>query len=234
MAWGGFLAVFLIGLLGGVHCLGMCGGIVGALSLQTAPQGAKWPLHLAYNFGRITTYTVLGALLGWLGAIGGMLEGVLPVQLTLYVLANLMLVAMGLYFLGQTRWLAPFERAGHRLWRRVQPATRRFLPVRSVAQAFPLGLLWGFLPCGLVYSVLATALLSGDGVRGAGVMLAFGLGTLPNLLAAGLLLRRFRTLAGHPWVRRAAGLLVIAFGLLGLWRAPQLGGMIWQGVVCHT
>jgi sulfite exporter TauE/SafE len=232
VAWNGFLAVFLIGLLGGVHCLGMCGGIVGALSLQTA-QGAKWPLHLAYNLGRITTYTLLGAVLGWLGAIGGMLEGVLPVQLTLYVLANLMLVAMGLYFLGQTRWLAPFERAGHRLWRWVQPATRRFLPVRSVAQAFPLGLLWGFLPCGLVYSVLATALLAGDGVRGAGVMLAFGLGTLPNLLAAGLLLRRFRDVAGHPWVRRAAGLLVVAFGLLGLWRAPQLGGMIWQGVVCH-
>jgi len=167
VAWSGFLAVFLIGLLGGVHCLGMCGGIVGALSLQTA-QGAKWPLHLAYNLGRITTYTLLGALLGWLGAIGGMLEGVLPVQLTLYVACQPHAGGHGLYFLGQTRWLAPFERAGHRLWQRIQPLTRRFLPVRSVAQAFPLGLLWGFLPCGLVYSVLATALLAGDGVRGAG------------------------------------------------------------------
>jgi len=235
---GGYLAVFLIGLLGGVHCFGMCGGIVGALSLQTNPTAgsgpARWLLHLTYNLARITTYTVLGAVLGGLGAIATVLESVLPVQLGLYVVANLLLVAMGLYLLGQTQWLAPVERVGQVLWVRVQPLTHRLLPVRSIPQAALLGGLWGFLPCGLVYSVLATALMSGSAERGALVMLSFGLGTLPNLLLAGLMFHRFRGWAQHPRARWGAGLVVIAFGLWGLWRAPELGGAIWQGVVCHT
>ncbi|HCO78105.1 MAG TPA: hypothetical protein DIT50_08220 [Rhodocyclaceae bacterium] len=216
----------------------MCGGIVGALSLQTNPTAgsgpARWLLHLTYNLARITTYTVLGAVLGGLGAIATVLESVLPVQLGLYVVANLLLVAMGLYLLGQTQWLAPVERVGQVLWVRVQPLAHRLLPVRSIPQAALLGGLWGFLPCGLVYSVLATALMSGSAERGALVMLSFGLGTLPNLLLAGLMFHRFRGWAQHPRARWGAGLVVIAFGLWGLWRAPELGGAIWQGVVCHT
>ncbi len=234
----GYFSFFLIGLLGGAHCFGMCGGIVSALSLQAQPlrSGPRsiGVLHLTYNLGRLTTYVVLGALLGGLGAISTVLEHVLPMQVGLYVFANVLLIAMGLYLLGQTRWLAPLERFGQRLWRRVQPLTRRFLPVRSWRQALPLGLLWGLLPCGLVYSVLAAALASGSAARGAGVMLAFGLGTLPNLLLAGLALQKFRQVASHRYVRLGAGVLVIAFGLWGLWQAPQLGGAIWRGVVCHT
>jgi sulfite exporter TauE/SafE len=234
---GGYLAVFLIGLLGGVHCFGMCGGIVGALTLQTeAQQGSlgRVALQVTYNLARISTYTVMGAILGGLGAIVTVLESVLPVQLTLYVVANLLLVAMGLYLLGQTQWLAPVERLGQRLWVRVQPLSRRLLPVRSLPQAALLGGLWGFLPCGLVYSVLATALMSGSALRGALLMVAFGLGTLPNLLLAGLMFHRFRRWVQHAWVRWGAGVVVILFGLWGLWRAPELGWAIWQGVVCHT
>ena len=233
MAWSGFLAVFLIGLLGGVHCLGMCGGIVGALSLQTA-QGAKWPLHLAYNLGRIGTYTALGAAVGFIGSVGLLYDGMLPVQMTLYVLANLMLIALGLYLTGFTRLLAPIERVGHVLWRRIQPATRRFLPARSVKQALPLGMLWGFIPCGLTYSILATALVTGSGARGAGLMLAFGLGTLPNLLLAGMLFKRFRDFTRNRKVRIVSGVLVLGFGLFGLYHAPTLGGDLWSGVVCVT
>lgn len=231
----GYLAVFLIGLLGGTHCVSMCGGIVGALSVQVhtpAESRRQWPIHLAYNLGRISTYTVTGALLGALGSVGMLYSGVLPVQITLYVLANLMLVALGLYLTGFTQLLAPVERAGHRLWRKVQPATRRFLPARSVKQALPLGLLWGFLPCGLVYSVLATALVTGSAARGAGLMLAFGLGTLPNLLLAGMLFKRFRDLTRNSKVRFAAGLMVLGFGVFGLFHAPTLGGALWNGVVC--
>ncbi|QDF96565.1 hypothetical protein CJ010_08485 [Azoarcus sp. DD4] len=231
----GYFAVFLIGLLGGTHCVSMCGGIVGALSVQVrtpAESRRQWPIHLAYNLGRIATYTLTGGLLGALGSVGMLYGGVLPVQISLYVLANLMLIALGLYLTGFTSVLAPVEKAGHHLWRRLQPATRRFLPAHSVKQALPLGLLWGFLPCGLVYSVLATALVTGSAARGAGLMLAFGLGTLPNLLLAGMLFKRFRDLTRNSKVRFAAGLMVLGFGVFGLFHAPTLGGSLWNGVVC--
>ena len=232
----GFIAVFIIGLLGGVHCVGMCGGIVSALALQptTRAAPAPWALHLAYNLGRIVSYSAAGAAMGALGSLGLMLDAWLPVQMTLYVAANLMMIALGLYLLGVTRALAPTERIGQWLWRRIQPATRRFLPVRSVAQALPLGLLWGWLPCGLVYSVLAMSLLSGNAVDGALTLLAFGAGTLPNLLLAGLLLARFRRVAQHPALRWSAGFVVSAFGVWGLVNASSLGGRLWQGVVCHS
>jgi sulfite exporter TauE/SafE len=215
----GFLALFVVGLLGGTHCVGMCGGIVGALSMG-AP--ARWSMHLAYNGGRIASYAAAGALAGLLGAASMGLEGQLPVRNLLYFLANLMLVALGLYLLGVTRALAFSERAGQHLWRHVQPLTRRFLPARSMAQAFPLGLLWGWLPCGLVYSALTSALTAGSASRGALLMLAFGLGTLPNLLLAGIVLARINEFVRRPLVRTSAGLLVLAFGLHGFWGLLRL------------
>jgi len=230
----GFIAVFLIGFLGGTHCLAMCGGIVAALTAHSPGQKPAWRLQLAYNLGRISSYTLTGALFGMLGSIGLLLNNLLPVQLALYVAANLMLVALGLYLTGVTQALAFSERIGQRLWARIQPLTRRFLPARSVAQAFPLGMLWGFLPCGMVYSALTLALLAGSAARGAGLMLAFGLGTLPNLLAAGLLLKHLRGLTRAKSLRLASGLLVLGFGVFGLVNATTLGGRLWQGVVCHV
>jgi sulfite exporter TauE/SafE len=233
----GYLAVFLIGLLGGTHCVSMCGGIVGALTAgvqMPGKAGRQWPIHLAYNLGRIGTYTLMGGALGALGTVGLLFNDVLPIQLALYVLANLMLVALGLYLTGFTRLLTPIERIGLHLWRRVQPLTARFLPARSLRQALPLGLLWGFLPCGLVYSVLTTALVTGSAERGAGLMLAFGLGTLPNLMLAGMLFKRFRDITRHGKVRFVAGMLVLGFGVFGLFHAPTLGGSLWNGVVCEV
>jgi len=231
----GYFAVFLIGLLGGTHCVAMCGGIVSALTVQIPGQVKRqWPIHLAYNIGRITTYVGLGALLGAIGSAGMLFDNFLPVQMTLYVLANVMLIALGLYLTGFTRLLAPIERAGHGLWRHIQPFTRRFLPARGPAQAFPLGLLWGFIPCGLIYSVLATALVTGSAARGAGLMLAFGLGTLPNLLLAGMVLKRLRGVTRNTWVRSVSGIVVLGFGVFGLLNASTLGAALWNGVVCHT
>lgn len=224
----GFLAVFLIGLLGGTHCVGMCGGIVGALSTG----GTRWPLQLLYNCGRMTTYVVLGAVFGALGSATLLFNSMLPVQIALYVFANLLLIALGLYLMGVTMFLAPLERMGHAVWQRVQPMTRKLLPVRSWRQALPLGLAWGLIPCGLIYTVLSAALVSGSALRGAALMGSFALGTLPNLLLAGMLLVRFRALVQQPVWRRTAGLLVISFGVLGLWRAPDLGGKLWQGIIC--
>ncbi|GIK26847.1 MAG: cytochrome biogenesis protein [Betaproteobacteria bacterium] len=228
----GYIAVFLVGLLGGTHCMAMCGGIVGALTVGTPPGRRHWPLHLAYNLGRISSYALAGAALGAIGSAGLLLNDALPVQMALYVLANLMLVALGLYLIGVPQGLTFLERGGQKIWARIQPLTRRFLPASSVSRALPLGMLWGFLPCGMVYSVLTTALLTGSALRGAGLMLAFGLGTLPNLLLAGFLLRRFRDVVQGRAVRLVSGLLVLGFGVWGLFNATSLGGRLWQGIVC--
>lgn len=230
----GFFAVFLIGILGGTHCAGMCGGIVSALTVPAPGQPPAWRLHLAYNLGRIFSYSIAGAVMGAIGSLGLLLENLLPIQMGLYIAANVMLIALGLYLLGVTRALALTERIGQRLWRRIQPLTRRFLPARSAAQAFPLGMLWGWLPCGLVYSVLTTALLTGSAMRGAATMLAFGLGTLPNLMLAGVLMARFRHIVQGAVVRSISGLLVLGFGAFGLFNASTLGGRLWQGLVCHV
>ena len=239
----GFIAVFLIGLLGGVHCVGMCGGIVSALSTQSGMVAVRmpgtataFPFHLAYNLGRISSYVVAGALVGAIGSFGMLLNELLPVQMALYVAANLMMIALGLYLTGLTQSLAFTERLGQTLWKHVQPFTRRFLPAPGsrmrVAQAYPLGLLWGWLPCGMVYGVLTAALLSGSAERGAATMLAFGLGTLPNLLLAGMLLQRLRSIVQARYVRLGSGLLVIAFGTWGLVNATSLGGRLWTGIAC--
>jgi sulfite exporter TauE/SafE len=225
----GYAAIFLVGLLGGTHCVGMCGGIVGALAAQGADSRPGWPLHLAYNVGRILSYTAAGALVGAIGGLGLAFGPVAKGQLVFYVLANLMLVALGFYLMGFTKSLAFAERLGQSLWNRIRPFTSRYLPVRSVGQALPLGVLWGWLPCGLVYSVLATALVTGSAARGALAMLVFGLGTLPNLLLAGILFSRFRRFAQAPLARAISGLLVMGFGVYGLYNAINLGMLLWRG-----
>jgi len=235
----GYIAVFLVGLLGGTHCAAMCGGIVSALASQTpvrmpgqTGEKAVWPLHLAYNIGRISSYALAGAVMGSIGGIGLLFNAILPVQMALYVVANLMLVALGFYLTGFTRVLAFAEGLGQGFWSRIQPLTGRFLPARRISQALPLGMLWGWLPCGMVYSILTTALVSGSAGRGAGLMLAFGLGTLPNLLLAGLLLKRLRAATRMRSLRLASGMLVLGFGVFGLANATTLGGRLWEGIVC--
>lgn len=217
------LPFVIVGFLGGPHCVGMCGGIVAAL---TAGGGSsRRGLHLAYNLGRIAAYGLAGVAMGALGGLlggHGALAAQWPLRTVLYLLASLLLVGMGLYLLGLPQLLLPLERGGQFLWRRIQPLTRRFVPVRSAAQALPLGFLWGFLPCGLVYSALASALAAGSAARGGAILLAFGLGTLPNLLAMGLLAVRLKDWARRPAVRRLAGALVLGYGAWGLFAGLRL------------
>jgi sulfite exporter TauE/SafE len=216
------LAALLAGLLGGVHCVGMCGGIVAAFSLRADGTHPPFRLHLAYNLGRIFSYALFGALAGALGA-SLKLAGFLPVQTLLYVLAQLVMILLGLYLAGFNQWVLVFERAGGALWRRVKPLFQKLLPVKTVPQGLLAGMAWGWLPCGLVYSVLVSALAAGSAPSGAALMLAFGLGTLPNLLGMGLFARQIQPFMQRPGVRRAAGLTVAGFGVWGLaalaWRA---------------
>ena len=225
-------AAVLTGFLGGVHCAGMCGGIVTALVGQTAGNARPWLIHLAYNAGRIASYALAGAAVGAVGSLGLLLDGWLPVQVFVYVAANLLLIALGLYLAGIRSPITRLEHLGAGLWRRIQPHTRRFLPADSAPKALALGMLWGWLPCGLVYTVLFTALLSGSALNGAILMLAFGLGTLPNLMAAAVLLQRSRSLLTSRFARIVSGAIVMAFGVYGIAHAASLGTQIRSGLLC--
>jgi uncharacterized protein len=209
-------AVFLVGLLGGVHCLGMCGSIVGIFTAQLPKDRPRWPFHLAYSSGRISSYTVAGALVGTVGRAGLLMRDAVPVQHLLFALSSLMLVMLGLYLAGLWNAVRRLENLGSGLWKQLQPYTTQLLPVNTVPRALALGVLWGWLPCGLVYSVLVTSLASGSTVQGALIMAAFGLGTLPNLLVIGLFWERCRKWVQSPRVRLVAGLVVMGFGVYGL------------------
>lgn len=216
------LTAFLVGLLGAVHCVGMCGGIVGALSLgipERQRRGvARWYFLLSYNLGRLVSYTFAGALLGGIGWLASNWSGVYQVQQYLQLAAAIFMLALGLYLGGWWQALVVLERAGGLVWARIEPLGRRFLPVRSPFHAFVLGLLWGWLPCGLVYSVLVWSIAAGDPLRGAGIMLAFGLGTLPSVLLMGAAAAGLAARVRDPRARHAAGFLVILFGVYALLR----------------
>lgn len=209
------VSALILGLLGGGHCLGMCGGLMGALTLAIPPEqrGRRLRLLLAYNLGRIGSYACAGLLLG----LAGWALATSPVAMALRVVAALLLIAMGLYLGGWWSGLVHIERLGRGLWRLIQPVAGRLLPVSSLPRALLLGGLWGWLPCGLVYSTLLWAASQGNAGHSALLMLAFGLGTWPVLLATGLAAERTRQLLRRRGVRAAGGLLVIAFGL---WTLP--------------
>jgi sulfite exporter TauE/SafE len=209
------LSAFILGLLGGGHCLGMCGGLMGALTLAIPleQRGRRLRLLLAYNLGRVLSYAATGLLIGVLGwAVASS-----PGATGLRVAAALLLIAMGFYLAGWWSGLTRIEQLGRRLWRLIQPVAGRLLPVSTVPRALLLGGLWGWLPCGLVYSTLLWAASQGNAVHSGLLMLAFGLGTWPILLATGLAAERSTALLRKRGVRMAGGLLVILFGL---WTLP--------------
>ncbi|MNZ46539.1 Cytochrome C biogenesis protein transmembrane region [compost metagenome] len=208
-------SALVLGLLGGGHCLGMCGGLMGALTLAIPKEqrSRRFRLLLAYNLGRILSYALAGLLLG----LAGWAVANSPVATAMRVLAALLLISMGLYLAGWWSGLTRIEGLGRILWRRIEPLARGLLPVRNAPRALLLGALWGWLPCGLVYSTLLWAASQGDAVDSALLMLAFGLGTLPVLLATGLAAERLTALLRRRGVRIAGGLLVILFGL---WTLP--------------
>ncbi|MCB5185986.1 sulfite exporter TauE/SafE family protein [Methylobacillus gramineus] len=210
------VAAFLVGLLGGGHCAGMCGGIVGAVSLSMPGSKPRLSLLLGYNLGRIGSYTLAGVVAGALGATSFFLQQVIPIEKILYAVANIMLIVLGLYLAGIWHGVVYLERLGSRFWKMLQPLGKNWLPVRSLPQALMLGAIWGWLPCGLVYSVLVAAIATADPLHGGLLMLAFGLGTLPTLLVMGLAALRLKQFLQNIWIRRVSGVVVVLFGLIGL------------------
>jgi sulfite exporter TauE/SafE len=222
------VSMFAAGLASGVHCVAMCGGIVAAFdSGKVIPVREHGILarRIAFNLGRISTYSIAGAIAGTLGA-AAYAAGVLPAQESLQVAAYAMLVVVGLYLAGADRLLSRIEALGLPLWRRIQPLAARLLPARTLPQSYTAGVVWGWLPCAMVYAALGAATFSGSAARGALGMAAFGLGTLPFLLAAGWLASRLRV-----W-RSAAGVAILGFGVYGLANATVVGEGIRRGLLC--
>ncbi len=212
------ISAFLVGLLGGVHCVGMCAGIVGAVSVHLPNHKSNINFLLAYNLGRILSYGLAGALAGLLGATSFFLNHILPIQQLLYGVTSLLLIGLGLYLAGIWHGITYLENSGQQLWKILQPYSKRYIPVQKLSQAFMLGTLWGWLPCGMVYSILIGAIATGSAVRGGLLMIAFGLGTLPTLLTMGMSAVKLKLLLQHKWTRRVCGLVVLGFGLAGLIR----------------
>ncbi|OEC40144.1 cytochrome biogenesis protein [Pseudomonas sp. 1D4] len=209
------VSALILGLLGGGHCIGMCGGLMGALTLAIPPEqrARRLRLLLAYNLGRILSYATAGLLIG----LAGWAVANSPAATAMRVVAGLLLVCMGLYLAGWWSGLTRIEALGRGLWRHIQPVASRLLPVSTVPRALLLGALWGWLPCGLVYSTLLWSASQGSAGDSALLMLAFGLGTWPVLLATGLAAERLTALLRKRGVRITGGVLVMLFGI---WTLP--------------
>ena len=217
------LAAFVVGLLGVGHCAGMCGGIIGALTFGLpekirADFASTLPYQLGYNLGRITSYTVAGGIMGGLGMLLAEFVPIYIAQQALLVIAGLFMIFLGLYLGGWWLGLSRIEKLGGGLWQRIEPYARKLLPVHTPGQAWLLGLVWGWIPCGLVYSMLVWTVSAGSVLKGAGLMLAFGLGTLPSVFAMGLVAGSLARWSKDIRVRRVAGISVILFGIATIWQ----------------
>ena len=204
-------AAFITGLLGSAHCFGMCGGISGLFAVNISVQSLKqqFPKALAYNAGRVATYAALGIVVALLGkgAVGSIPGLAAPVRLA----SGLLIILVGLQVAFGWRILSVVENAGAALWRRVAPAAKGLVPVENMLQALGLGLIWGLLPCGLVYSVLLLAATTAEPSSGAVVMVAFGLGTLPAMIATGVSASKLAQFMSRK--RVGAGLLIVLIGI---------------------
>jgi hypothetical protein len=181
-------------------------------------------LHsLPYHAGRISSYIAASALCGGFGAALLKASGWASLQSVLFALGNAFLILIGASFALRGSGLRFVERYGARVFALIAPLARRFAGAQGTAERYALGMIWGLVPCGMVYAVLALALLSGNALAAAGLGLAFGIGTLPNLLAAGWVLQRLRRGSSWAWVRSVAGVTLVAFGVLGMLRFEGLG-----------
>lgn len=208
-------SAFILGVLGAGHCLGMCGGLMGAMtmSIPAEQHNRRLRIIIGYNLGRVSSYAIAGFLFG---LFGWAVEQT-PAANALRIVAALLLISLGLYLAGWWQGLTRIEKLGSYLWRHIQPFASRLLPVKGPLHAVLLGMLWGWLPCGLVYSTLFWAASQGDAGTSALLMFTFGLGTWPVLLASGLAAERVTAFLRKQNVRSAAGLLVIIYGF---WTLP--------------
>jgi uncharacterized protein len=235
------ISAWLAGALGGAHCLAMCAGFIAAISARDRARRDGTVLllparsivlrQLSYHAGRITTYMLLGAAFGAAGAVALQATDLLPIQRALYVTANVFLLILALSVATRSARFAWLQHIGGTAFGAGLPMLRPLLQRPGVAGRIALGLVWGLVPCALVYSVLPLALFSGGAWQGAVVMFAFGLGTLPNLAATAFLVARTK-LFELTTLRFAAAALLLAFALAGIYQALYVPGALAKGPFC--
>lgn len=220
-----YLVAFIMGLFSSMHCLGMCGSIIGTLTLSLdqrirANKARLSRFVLSYNIGRISSYTMAGL-------IAGVLEHVLTLPLgdghghrILQILSAVFMAGAGLYIAGWFPRFAYIEKLGGFFWRKIEPFGRRLIPVNNLPQALGFGMVWGWLPCGLVYVAVALAATTGEVIRSTFTMLAFGLGTLPAVVGMGIMTSMLVRLSGMHRVRQAAGVFLIILAVIAAF--PEL------------
>ncbi|WP_299074282.1 sulfite exporter TauE/SafE family protein [uncultured Paraglaciecola sp.] len=212
-----FFSAILIGLAGGVHCVGMCGGIVGAFAYAIPKNAAVLPYTLTYNLGRICSYMIAGAITGWAGYLFAQQinQGIVVLQFV----SGIFLFSLGLYLASWWQGLTKIERIGSGFWQLIRPWSKRLLPFKHPLYALPYGMIWGWLPCGLVYSVLTWSLASGSALQGGIIMAGFGLGTLPIMILMATGFKKSQQLLQHPKTKVLMGLLLIIFATIQLIQA---------------
>lgn len=205
-----WIGAFVVGLIGSGHCMGMCGGIASLLSIGNTKPSPVIPF--LYNLGRLLSYAVIGGVIG--GAISsiGQLSDFNALLGWLRLFAAVFMIILGLYIGKWWFGLLFFERIGQKLWRYISPIGKSFLPLKHPSHALPFGFIWGWLPCGLVYSMLTWAAVSGSWYNGAGIMLAFGLGTLPAMLTVGMGANFFKKLQQVDLFRQLGAILILIYG----------------------
>jgi len=206
-----YVGAFFIGIAGGVHCIGMCGGIASAFSFAIPKGQSQLPYIFSYNLGRIISYTIAGAITGFVGSMVTVnIQSGLPI---LQIISIVFLVLLALYIGDWYKGLSFLEKLGGKIWKKISPLSKKLIPFKNPIYTLAYGMIWGWLPCGLVYSVLTWSLASESVMQGALVMFSFGLGTLPTLIAASLGASFLVPIFQHKMTRKIISILLFAFSL---------------------
>lgn len=230
-----YLVAFLMGIFSALHCLGMCGSIIGSLTLSLKREIREnkrllLPFVACYNAGRVTSYTLAGLLAGLAEHVLSSPFGEGHGHRILQILSALVMLGAGLHIAGWFPRFAYVEKLGIVFWKRIEPYGRRLVPVETLPKAFVFGMIWGWLPCGLVYAALALAATTGEVARSSFTMLAFGLGTMPAVMSVGIMTSWMVKLSSLTRFRQLAGITLIALALLAAF--PGLNPMV-QHTMAH-
>lgn len=217
---------FLAGLLGSGHCFGMCGGIAAGLGAMS--KGRAFVPALQFNLARLFSYAVLGLVAA--SVLSGV-SGLMPIARWLRLLTAVMILLIGLKFLFNFRGIGFIERGGAGLWKKILPFAMKAGNRQDGIGRLLLGICWGFIPCGLVYTVLMTAASTANALGGAVTMFAFGLGTLPAMLGLTAAAPTLSSFLEDRTVRRVIGFALV---VLAVWTVVMMWGAITQGSVSHA
>lgn len=224
-----YLVALVMGLFSALHCLGMCGSIIGSLTLSLRREirenkAQLIPFVFSYNIGRIASYTMAGYLAGFVHNVLMLPLGEGQGHRILQIVSALIMAGAGLHIAGWFPRFAYIEKSGAHIWRYIEPYGRRLVPVQTLPQAFVFGMIWGWLPCGLVYAAITLAATAGNEIRGALTMLSFGVGTLPAVVGVGIMTSLMVKLSNMRSFRQIAGITLIALALLAAfpWLNPGL------------